>query len=75
MALYVTYQNDLNEELVKQWHLGDEKTNQLSYRAVEIEADGEELAYIIQHFTNVPLANRRVVKWTGDFATFIWNNI
>lgn len=38
-------------------------------------ADGHELEYIRQHFANIPIANGRIVKWNGEMAQFIFDNL
>ena len=43
---------------------------------IEVQADCDELTYIEMNFGNIPIARKkRVVKWTGDFAVFIYNNL
>lgn len=39
-------------------------------------ADGPELGWIKQHFAGIPMVSAaRQVRWTGDDATFIVNNV
>jgi len=38
----------------------------------EVQADGDELNYIMKNFTNIPFHNSKLVQsWTGDVAQFI----
>ena len=40
-----------------------------------VQADGDELEIIRDNFTNLPMTDKRVVRWHGDFAWFIVANI
>ena len=43
---------------------------------VEVQADGDELAYIKRNFENLPMrVNKPEVTWYGDDARFIVGNI
>lgn len=43
---------------------------------VMVQADGHELAYILTHFTNIPVSDAtRVMQWYGDHAKFIAHNL
>lgn len=57
------------------WHVGGgiPKLDGLACKLVQ--ADGDELQYIENHFPNIRKAPyTRVVKWRGDDAQFIWDN-
>lgn len=42
----------------------------------EVQADGDELEYIMTHFTNIPHAVRnRSPSWFGEMARFIVHNM
>lgn len=43
--------------------------------SVEVQADGHELNAIAEQFINIAMHNGRVVKWTGETARFIFNNL
>lgn len=56
------------------WRIGNALPNMEN--VVEVQADCDELTYIEMNFGNIPIARKkRVVKWTGDFAVFIYNNM
>ncbi len=60
------------------WHVGQK--NPVEYldvpKVTEVQADGHELEYIYENFTDLPhLSNGRVVRWFGDHARFIAGNI
>ena len=55
------------------WHIGNPCPNIIS--VIEIQADCDELEYIRRHFTGIPFHTGRVVKWTGEFAKFIYDGI
>lgn len=40
-----------------------------------VQADGDELDYITRNFKNIRQASKPVVKWTGEDALFIVNNL
>ncbi len=57
------------------WHIGQSKPT-LEGKCVEVQADGHELDHIKASFTNLPISNEtRVVKWSGDLAQFIYDNL
>lgn len=56
------------------WHIGEKKTMVIGI--LSIQADGDELDYIITNFTNIPHhKTARVQTWFGDMATFIYTNL
>jgi hypothetical protein len=42
---------------------------------IEVQADGDELEYIKNKFTNIPMSTNRVINWYGDIARFIASNM
>lgn len=42
---------------------------------LSVQADGDELEKIKQQLTYIPMHNGRVVRWTGETARFIVNNL
>lgn len=42
---------------------------------IMVQADGHELNTIQRQFSGIPMASARVVRWTGETARFIINNI
>lgn len=62
-----------SQKTEKTWHIGCACPDLIC--VYEVQADCDELEYIRRNFTNIPFHNGRVVKWTGEFATFIYNGI
>jgi hypothetical protein len=65
-----------------QWHTSDSKTSKTELpfqiqEVVEVQADGDELAYILNRAVNLPQrpAHCRVQNWFGDDAKWIVSNI
>jgi hypothetical protein len=44
-------------------------------KVVMVQADGDELSYIRDNTTNLPIAAKSVVSWFGDQAAFIVSNL
>ena len=40
-----------------------------------VQADGDELEKISDQFVNLPITTGRVVRWQGEMARFIVNNL
>lgn len=64
------------------WHIGELLPLWLHRDSIDhIVADGDELDHIVDLFTvgqsqvTIPLANKRVVIWTGEFAKMIFVNL
>jgi hypothetical protein len=59
------------------WHVGEPVPPVAESDEIEsVQADGDELLYIIDNFANVPYnTRRRVHLWHGEFATFIAHNL
>lgn len=77
MALYITYTNRDREYHVQDF-TDNVKRNNIRGTAIGVEsvqADGHELEYIQNRFTNLPTVNNRVVRWYGDYAKFIVGNL
>lgn len=71
--LYVVLKEGKGE---KPWHLGESVPNNSPDMVREIQADGDELAYIKRNFTNIPYHNYRpVITWYGEMAQFIFANL
>lgn len=59
-----------------EWHVGERPPkNRTLYDCYLIQADGDELDYILSNFSNIPKTNKKLQVWTGDFANFIWQNL
>ena len=58
------------------WHVGYQLPELGEDESVNlIQADGHELAFVLEKFRNLPYTNRSVIVWTGDNARFIYNNL
>lgn len=59
------------------WHIGQKAPNlDITRNAISIQADGDELEYILNQFTDIPKSNTvRVMQWFGDHAKFIATNL
>lgn len=59
------------------WHVGNGPLNMpFSKKVIMIQADGDELEYILDEFSNLPRNHlKRVIKWFGDDAMFIAHNL
>ena len=84
--MYLVLRNNVSKLASEiQWHVGEKLPCDLSekYTTLEVQADGDELVYIVQHFHNLPIAHicahtktlAAVQKWRGDFAAFIADNL
>ena len=81
MAFYAHYEDNSGTT----WHIGSHAPNQLTdnnlRRIVYLQADGDELAYIVSSYTvnghlTIPLSTRvNVVRWYGDLAKTIAYNL
>lgn len=58
------------------WHVGENIPSLRDVDVTEVQADSEELIYIINLFKNLPHTDKRlVVRWFGDMAKFIAHNL
>jgi hypothetical protein len=75
MALYITCKD--NREV--QWHVGSttlRSAHEWPSPVTDVQADGDELDYIINNFPNLPYPkHKRVVRWDGDLAKLIAYNL
>ena len=74
MALVITTYNSFSGSTKCQWHIG-QKYPKLTEKVIELQADGDELEYILHNFQNIPYSNARVLTWYNDLAMFIANNM
>jgi hypothetical protein len=60
-----------------EWHVGEvfPRVTVFPRDFITIQADGDELQYILSTFQGIPKTTARVVVWTGDFARFIYDNL
>lgn len=77
--LYVEYKTATGEKRTLEWHVGTKFSPDqvcLFSQVVLVQADGDELAYILDAFKSIPYhRTARVQKWRGDFANFIADNM
>ena len=59
------------------WCVGTSKLVDSTTHIIEsVQASGEELEYVYENFVNIPRhKSNDVVKWYGDFACFIVDNL
>jgi hypothetical protein len=65
--------------LVDEWHINSKKppyqAKTARGRTVSLlQADGDELEFIISHFKNIPYQHH-ICVWRGDMAQFIYDNL
>jgi len=56
------------------WSLGEE-IPQIASITTKVEADGDELMYILEHFKYLPHTDEVIQRWYGDIAKFIVGNL
>ena len=81
MVMYVFYDKSKIEHAslraIHTLHVGKKpefEDNELD-RVVEVHADGHELGYIRDNFSGIPMSKARSVKWRGEYARFIIENL
>ncbi len=61
------------------WHVGDRRPTKNHYPfedVTEVYADGDELDWVRQNYSNLPLANHcKGMVWRGDLAQFIYDHM
>jgi hypothetical protein len=75
MAFYIIFKNSQHCT----WHVQSPKpkfnTTKPEEKIIDLlQADGDELEKIIQHFPNLP-HTRSICTWRGDMAQFIYDNL
>lgn len=79
--MYIMHRRNNGTEVQYGWHVGEpHPLRGMQYHAMisgvyEVQADGDELAFIIRKFSNLPNVNAFVVNWYGDHAKFIVGNL
>jgi hypothetical protein len=64
-----------NGKTIAGWHVG-EKMSKINFDEIAgVQADCDELYFIISSFSNIPYSEKRVQIWRGDFARFIVENL
>lgn len=79
MALSASYIAPGGDHKSINWYAGTDTTalNVVGSYVTQLQADGEELAYLLSIFDNIPRCNnhRLAYSWFGDHARFIAANI
>lgn len=73
MSFYIETENGKNFT----WHIkGKPKENDLGGKPkiILLQADGDELEIIINHFKNIP-HSYGICTWRGELAQFIYDNL
>jgi len=77
--MYITVQKNAphGEKRELYWHVRELKPyREMGETVIDIQADGDELDYIHDFFTNLPSRPKaRVVVWLAPFAQFIYDNL
>jgi len=74
VTLWINYKNIGDPD--RQWHVGETLRHPASQGVESVQAEGDELEYILNNFRNLPNAPAcRVVKWFGEHAQFIVANL
>lgn len=70
--LIVTLKNGTS----KAWHVGSPRPLVHINDVDSVQADGDELQYIMDNFSSLPMVKGRwVVRWHGDDAKFIFDHL
>jgi hypothetical protein len=65
-----------NNCITHQWSIGDDlPVNTQEFNVTAIEADNNELEAIRKYFSNIPMSSMMSVRWTGEMAQFIIDNM
>jgi len=78
IVLVHTDRYDRYEVSEKFWHVGELFVFHKFgiHDVLEVRADGDELAYIIQSTNNLPYVPKSIIgRWFGDHAKFIVSNL
>jgi hypothetical protein len=71
--MYITSTNSC---VIHEWHIGEDfPVNTENFDVLEIQADSDELEAIRKYFSNIPMSSRLSVRWTGEMAQFIIDNM
>jgi len=62
-----------SQGIERTWHTGQSKPVLLN--VCELQADCDELSKIERQFTNIPMCKKSVVKWRGEMAQVIYDNL
>ncbi len=77
MLHIIYYKNYYGDETTpKTWHVGEDNPIDCDAsfdvnNVFEVQADGQELLYIVSRMSNIPYSSKSVQRWFGDMAKFI----
>lgn len=77
MLTFIFITPNSRERVEYPWHVGENKPffENPVIKCAEVIADGDELDFIVTHFRNLPVREGRTVRWRGEFAAFIHDNL
>lgn len=59
----------------REWHIGQPMPNVEADSIKSLQADGDELDYIVAKFSNIPFCNENVQIWISTMAQYIYTNL
>lgn len=68
--LYIVYEDSSSDE----WHVRT-SLKEITKPVIGVSADGDELAYILENFSNIRKCKSLSITWFGDEAKFIACNL
>lgn len=74
--MFVKYRsaNGTTDEM--SWYAGQRVSSyHKNLDVIEIQADCDELLFVLKKFQNLPRSNENVQRWFGDHAKFIFHNL
>jgi hypothetical protein len=73
--MFITELDEMRRPITTSFWLGSDMKVIDATKVTEVQADGGELAHIINYMENIPYSkNRAVQTWYGDLAKFIVSN-
>ena len=73
MAMFIQLGNGLKPI---EWHVGEPVPAIAIAADSAVQADGDELVFVESRFQNIPMrVAKSVVRWQGDLARFIVQNL
>ncbi len=65
-----------NTKITTEWHIGEKFPKRHDTPCTMVQADGDELFYILTNIDGIPnVKTQRVIIWRGDLAAFIYDNL
>ncbi len=72
--MYITGVNPDGSKWDTTWHVGQRQAVP-ARSVIEVQADGDELMYVLTRMSNLPYTQAVVQTWYGDHAKFIAGNL